>query len=89
MEKKMFSSYCLSIGEGGSELWLQDLFLRPLHQLVAAVTAPNVHLACLRDHRRLACLDAVWTNAGARVVRGHPTNLDKQKKIKGGHMIRR
>lgn len=86
--EKAVSSYRLSIGEGGGELWLQDLLLRPLHQLVAAVAAPNVHLARLRDHRCLACLDAVWTNAGARVVRGHPANLEQQKMISEGHMIR-
>lgn len=86
----MFCSYCLSIGEGGGQLRLQDLLLRPLHQLVAAVAAPNVHLARLRHHRCLACLDAVWTNAGARVVGGHPANLEQQEKIKegGGHMTR-
>lgn len=82
-------SYCLSVGEGGGQLGLQDLLLRALHQLVAAVAAPNVHLARLRDHRRLARLDAVRTDAGAGVVGGHPANLEEQEKTWKGHVIRR
>lgn len=37
-------SYCLCIGEAGGQLGLQDLLLCPLHELVAAVTAPHVNL---------------------------------------------
>lgn len=71
-------SYCLCIGEAGGQLGLQDLLLCPLHELVAAVTAPHVNLTGFRHHGGLASLNAIWTDTGARVVWCHPTYLEEK-----------
>lgn len=72
--------YCLSICKTGSKLGLKDLLLCPLHELMATVTAPHVHLTGLRHHRGLASLDAVRADTGARVVRSHSADL-RQKSV--------
>lgn len=69
------AAHRLSVGKAGGQFGLQDLLLCSLHQLVAAVAAPHIHLARLRHHRGFARLDAVWADAGARVVRRHSTHL--------------
>lgn len=74
----LFSSYCLCIGEAGGQLGLQDLLLCPLHELVAAVTAPHVNLTGFWHHGGLASLNAIWTDTGARVVWCHPTYLEEK-----------
>ena len=80
MADHLFWTYCLCICKAGRQLGLEDLFLGTLHQLVAAVTPPNVDLTGLRHQGRIPCLYAVWADTGARVVWCHSTYLWKHFK---------
>lgn len=73
-------SYRLCVAEAGGEFGLEDFLLRSLHELVAAVAAPHVHLARLGHHGRLARLDAVRTRARPRVIRRHATDLQRRRR---------